>query len=87
VVCARDGRVEWHHTDTTRLTMRSFTDQFLDSYLEHTGADCTASVGGYKIEGMGLQLFDSVEGDHFTTLGLPLLTLLAHLRNVGEIAS
>ncbi|MFN4140625.1 Maf family protein [Aestuariivirga sp.] len=87
VVCARAGRVEWHHTDSARLRMRNFTDEFLEDYLHRKESDCTGSVGGYKIEGPGLQLFDSVDGDHFTIMGLPLLPLLAHLREVGEIAS
>jgi septum formation protein len=87
VVCARAGSVEWHHTDSAHLTMRNFSRKFLDRYLDMTGPDCTTSVGGYKIEGLGLQLFEAVEGDHFTILGLPLLALLEHLRKAGEIDS
>lgn len=87
VVCARNGQVEWAHQDSSQMTMRSFSDHFLDLYLDRIGDDCTASVGGYKIEGPGLQLFETVRGDHFTILGLPLLPLLAHLRDTGEIPS
>jgi len=87
VVCARAGNAEWSHTADAKLTMRDFSERFLTHYLEAVGEDCTTSVGGYKIEGLGLQLFQSIEGDHFTILGLPLLHLLAHLRMTGEIAS
>lgn len=85
VVAARAGQILWSHFDEARLTMRSFSDTFLDTYLRQTGADCTSSVGGYKIEGLGIQLFDSVDGDHFTILGLPLLPLLSFLRHSEEI--
>lgn len=87
VVCARGGSAEWSHTAEAHLTMRSFSERFLDAYLDAVGADCTTSVGGYKIEGLGLQLFESIKGDHFTILGLPLVQLLSHLRTEGEIAS
>ena len=85
VVCARDGKTDWSHTAEALLTMRNFSDEFLDDYLSRVGKDCTSSVGGYKIEGRGLQLFERVAGDHFTILGLPLLPLLDHLRTVGDI--
>jgi septum formation protein len=87
VVLARDGKVVWRHADEARLTMREYSDRFLDSYLDAIGADCTSSVGGYKIEGRGVQLFESVAGDHFTILGLPLVPLLERLRETGEIGS
>lgn len=85
VCCARDGTVIWHLTDHAELIMREFSDQFLESYLEAVGSGCTSSVGGYKIEGRGIQLFDSVSGNHFTILGLPLLPLLDFLRHCGEL--
>lgn len=85
VVCARGGAAVWSHSSQALLTMREFSPAFLDDYLETLGADCMTSVGGYKIEGPGLQLFERVEGDHFTILGLPLLPLLSHLRTAGEI--
>ena len=85
VVCARGGSVHWSHRSQALLTMREFSDDFLKRYLERVGADCMTSVGGYKIEGAGLQLFERIEGDHFTILGLPLLPLLSYLRTAGEI--
>lgn len=85
IVCARHGRVTWRFSDQALLKMRNFSETFLDSYLEAIGSDCTTSVGGYKIEGRGLQLFDAVQGDHFTILGLPLIPLLDYLRREGEI--
>jgi septum formation protein len=87
VVCARGGATEWSHSSEALLAMRAFSESFLTQYLDHVGTDCTASVGGYKIEGLGLQLFEEVKGDHFTILGLPLIPLLAHLRRTGDIAS
>lgn len=87
VVCARDGKATWSHVSEARLTMRDFSDDFLEHYLGAIGTDCTSSVGGYKIEGLGLQLFEKVEGDHFTILGLPLLPLMAHLRQTGDLPS
>jgi septum formation protein len=85
IVCARYGKVTWGFSDHAVLTMRNFSEAFLDSYLEKIGSDCTSSVGGYKIESLGLQLFDAVKGDHFTILGLPLIPLLDYLRREGEI--
>ena len=87
VVCARDGQAAWSHVAEARLTMRDFSDDFLEHYLGAIGNDCTSSVGGYKIEGLGLQLFERVEGNHFTILGLPLLPLMAHLRQTGDLPS
>lgn len=87
IAAARNGKVEWCFSDRALLTMRNFSDEFLDSYLDAIGNDCTTSVGGYKIEGRGLQLFENVQGDHFTILGLPLLPLLAFLRQAGEIST
>ena len=87
VVCARSGATQWFHTAEASLEMRQFSDEFLEQYLSMVGADCTSSVGGYKIEGLGLQLFENVEGDHFTILGMPLLPLLSFLRSTGEINS
>lgn len=87
VVLAIDGKIMWAHADEARLTMRDYSDAFLESYLDRIGEDCTTSVGGYKIEGFGVQLFERVAGDHFTILGLPLVPLLEQLRAAGEIAS
>ncbi len=85
-VALRDGQRLWHHVGRADLTMRDFSDSFLDSYLDRAGPAATASVGGYQLEGLGAQLFARVEGDYFTILGLPLLPLLEFLRGAGEIA-
>ena len=87
VVVARDGKTLWTHADEALLRMRDYSEDFLARYLDAIGSDCTTSVGGYKIEGRGVQLFQSVAGDHFTILGLPLVPLLAQLREAGEVAS
>ena len=82
----RDGTVVWEHRDTARLTMRAFSDTFLDAYVAATGKALTASVGAYQVEGRGIQLFERIEGSYFTILGLPLLPLLAFLRREGLLA-
>jgi septum formation protein len=86
VVLARDGAVVFEQCETARLTMRDFSDRFLEAYLEAAGPAVTASVGGYQIEGVGVQLFERIDGDHFTILGLPLLRLLHYLRREGCLA-
>ena len=73
----RDGAVLFAHVDTARLTMRDFSDAFLEDYLDMAGDAALASVGGYQLEGIGIHLFERVDGDYFTILGLPLLPLLA----------
>jgi septum formation protein len=87
VALAVDGRVLWTHTGTARLKMRDFSDAFLEEYLTRTGDRIGQSVGAYELEGLGVQLFDKIEGDYFTILGLPLLPLLAELRAHGMIAA
>lgn len=82
---ARSGAVVWRHCDEARLRMRDFSDAFLDVYLKAEGEAVLGSVGCYRLEGPGAQLFESVEGDYFSILGLPLLPLLAALRERGVI--
>jgi nucleoside triphosphate pyrophosphatase len=82
----RDGHVLCAEVDTAQLTMRDFSDEFLDRYLSLVGQAVVESVGGYQLEGIGVHLFDRIEGDHFTILGLPLLRLLAACRRLGFVA-
>ena len=79
----RDSSVMFKVADTARLRMRDFSDRFLDDYLEAAGPSVTESVGGYQLEKLGVHLFERVEGDYFTILGMPLLPLLAYLRQSG----
>ena len=74
------GAVIWHHSASPRLTMRAFSDAFMEHYLANTGERILSSVGAYQLEGWGVQLFDRIDGDFSTILGLPLLPLLAFLR-------
>ena len=86
VAVARGAEVLFAHVGVARLTMRPLSDAFLDRYLDAAGAAVTASVGGYQLEALGVHLFERIEGDHFTILGLPLLPLLAYLRAEGSLA-
>jgi septum formation protein len=87
VAVVRAGEVAFEHVAAAHLTMRAFSHAFLESYLDTVGAVALASVGGYQLEGAGIQLFERVEGDHSTVLGLPLLPLLAFLRQAGLLAA
>jgi septum formation protein len=80
VAVARNAEILFEHVDAAHLTMRAFSEAFLQDYLDAAGSAVTASVGAYQLEGLGIQLFDRVEGDHATILGLPLLALLGWLR-------
>ena len=84
---ARDGRLLWAHASPCRMTMRVLSPQFLDDYLANEGEAILSSVGCYHFEGRGAQLFDKVEGDYFSVLGLPLLPVLAQLRKEGLLVS
>lgn len=82
---ASNGAVVWSGVDTARMSMRRFSDDFLHAYLEAEGEGLLGSVGCYRLEGMGSQLFDRVEGDYFTVLGMPLWPVLDELRRAGVI--
>lgn len=85
VALARGGETIWHHYQPSHLTMRDFSDAFLDAYLESTGDKVLASVGAYQLESIGAQLFEKIDGDYFSILGLPLLPLMTELRNQGAL--
>jgi len=87
VVVADAGHVVWRERVTASLTMRAFSDAFLEAYLSTEGEAALGSVGCYRLEGPGAQLFSRIEGDYFAVLGLPLMGLLAFLRERGEIVA
>jgi septum formation protein len=87
VSCAIAGTEVWNNCSEARLTMRNFTREFLSSYLDGSPADYLSSVGAYKLEETGIQLFEKIEGDYFAILGLPILPLLGFLRQHGIIPS
>jgi septum formation protein len=87
VALAQEGEVVWSMVDRATLTMRKFSDAFLDAYLAEAGPGLCQIVGSYEIEGRGIQLFQSVGGDFFTIVGLPLIRLLAELRARGVIGT
>ncbi len=82
----RENECAWRHLEIPTLTMRDFSDSFLARYIEDAGPEILESVGGYRLEGTGAQLFTSIEGNYFTILGLPLLALLDFLRKVEVVA-
>jgi septum formation protein len=84
-VVAQGGVPIWRHVDTAKLTMRPFSESFLEAYLDAEWPAIQHCVGGYRLEGPGAQLFSRIDGDHFTILGLPLLPLLDWLRVRGEL--
>ncbi len=81
----QDGQPIWREVRSAHLTVRNFSDAFLDAYLAREGEDLLWSVGCYKLEGEGVQLFSAIDGDYFTILGLPLLGLLDLLRRHGAL--
>lgn len=84
-VLVRNGEVLWRHVGIANLTMRKLEPAFVGRHLARVGDKALSSVGAYQIEGEGIQLFEKVEGDHFTIVGLPLLPLLSELRRLGAI--
>ena len=86
VAVVRDGKILFESADIARMTMRRLGEAEIEAYLNEAGAAVTSSVGAYQLEGLGVHLFERVEGDHFTILGLPLLPLLAFLRGERLLA-
>jgi septum formation protein len=87
VALARDDTILHEHREVARLTMRAFSEDFLEAYLDAMGDAVTTSVGGYQLEKAGIQLFERIAGDHFVILGLPLLSLLQYFRRAGWLAT
>lgn len=85
IALVRDGETLWSHVSIAHLTMRPLPEAFIDRHLARVGTRVLASVGAYQLEGEGVQLFERIDGDYFTILGLPLLSLLAKLRDLGAI--
>ena len=86
IAFVQHGAVQFEYVGVARLTMRAFSEEFLERYLAAVGDAVTASVGAYQLEGLGMQLFERVDGDYFTVLGLPLLQALEFLRRTGCLA-
>lgn len=86
VCLAKAGEIVWTHSEPAFLSVREFSNEFLGHYLASEGDDVMSSVGGYKLEGLGLQLFEKIEGDFFSILGLPMIPLLTQLRSCGAIS-
>jgi len=86
VAVARKGKILFEAVTVARMTMRRLGEAEIDAYLDEAGDAVTSSVGAYQLEGLGVHLFERIEGDHFTILGLPLLQLLAYLRSERLLA-
>lgn len=86
VALAREGELLWSQADTATLSMRAFSDVFLEAYLTSSAKAALGAVGGYHLEDVGIQLFDRIDGDYFAILGLPMLGLLTQLRRLGALA-
>jgi septum formation protein len=87
IAVVRDGHVLFETVSSAHLTMHKMSDAFLDAYLDVAGERVMQSVGGYQLESIGVNLFEKIDGDHFTILGMPLLPLLAYFRQAGLIVS
>lgn len=85
VAVVKDQTILWSHTDRADLYVRNFSDDFLRDYISRVGQEVKDSVGAYHLEGLGAQLFERIEGDYFTVLGLPLIPLLNFLRTQGGV--
>jgi nucleoside triphosphate pyrophosphatase len=85
VAVARDGKIVFSDVVVARMTMRRLDESEIEAYLDQAGQAVTTSVGAYQLEGLGVHLFERIEGDHFTILGLPLLALLTFLRGEGQL--
>ena len=84
-VLMRDGKMVWRHCETARLKVRHLSEDFIESYLAAEWPAVSACVGVFRIEGRGVQLFEHIDGSHFTVMGMPLLSLLGALRDAGEL--
>jgi len=87
VALARDGEVDWSHFGRAELDVRNLSEEFIESYLEAEWPEVGKTVGVFRMEGRGVQLFDSIAGGHYTILGMPLLPLLKRLRKKGLLQS
>ena len=87
VALGRGGRLDWSHADTAKLQVRQLSEMFIAEYLDTEWPEVSYTVGVFRLEGRGVQLFDRVDGDHFTILGMPLLPLLSALRERGLLLS
>lgn len=85
VAVVKNGECIWSYSECVKMTMRDFSDDFLDYYIESTKNDICSSVGAYQLEGIGSQLFSKIEGCYFSILGLPLIPLLKFLRSIGVL--
>jgi septum formation protein len=85
IVVTRDNDILWKHVSSAKMSVRTLSPDFVDRHLARVGDKALSSVGAYQLEGEGIQLFDAIEGDYFTILGLPMLPLLAKLRELGVI--
>ncbi len=85
VICQYHGQIVWQHVAKPQLTMRNFSDAWLETYLAEEADHLTNTVGAYRLEGPGLQLFADVQGEHSAIIGLPLLPLFAYLRDAGVL--